>query len=114
MAGSGMWTSGVASLLVSFGFLFSPPIPICSNRIDLLSRLHFLLAFTYGLLTASHPPYQQLLHALSITSEPGPVLTPLGARAAATVVLATIFLWKALITHWVGVITPKQAKQKSQ
>lgn len=71
-------------------------------------------AFTYGLLTASHPTHQYLLQTLSITSNPGPVLSPLGARAAATILLAVIFLWRVLIVHWVGRATPKQVKEKSQ
>jgi len=71
-------------------------------------------AFTYGLLTASHPTYQYLLQSLSITSHPGPVLTPLGARAAATIVLATIFLWRVVVVHWIGGLTRKQMKEKSQ
>jgi len=70
-------------------------------------------AFIYGLLTASHPTYQDILLSFSITSKPGPVLTPLGARAAATIVLAAIFLWKALVVHWFGAMR-KPVKEKSQ
>jgi len=72
-----------------------------------------ITTFTYGLLTASHPTYQHFLYSLSITSDPGPVLTPLGARAAATIVLSTIFFWRALAVHWVIRKVP-EVKLKSQ
>jgi len=71
-------------------------------------------AFVYGLLTASHPTHEHLLKSLSITSQPEPALTPLEARAAATIVLAVIFLWRVVVVHWIGTAAREETKEKTQ
>lgn len=72
-------------------------------------------AFVYGLFTASHPTYQSLLLSYSITTQKGPILTPLGARSAATVVLMAIFFWKVVMVHWIPLIRRvTQQKMKTQ
>jgi hypothetical protein len=65
------------------------------------TRLTEHVAFVYGIFTASHPTYQHLLLSYSITTQKGPILTPLGARSAATVVLMVVFFWKVITMHWI-------------
>jgi len=102
----GVWTSE---------WNFGTPVVLKSGWVESVDVWGGIIAaFTYGLLTTSHPTYQYLLHFLSITSHPGPVLTALGARSTATIVLASIFLWRVLVVHWVGTVTRKQVKEKSQ
>jgi len=102
----GVWTSE---------WKFGTPVVLKSSWVESVDVWGGVItAFIYGLLTASHPTYQYLLHTLSITSHPGPAVTALGARSAATVILAIIFLWRVLVVHWVGEVAPKQVKEKSQ
>jgi len=102
----GVWTSE---------WNFGTPVVLKSGWVESVDVWGGIIAaFTYGLLTTSHPTYQYFLHFLSITSHPGPVLTALGARSTATIVLASIFLWRVLVVHWVGTVTRKQVKEKSQ
>jgi len=60
-----------------------------------------LAGFVYGLFTASHPTYQYLLLWSSIGTQKGPILTPLGARSAATAVLMVVFTWRVILVHWI-------------
>lgn len=93
--------------------LHTPPILLARNALDSLDVwAPALAAFVYGLSTFSHPSYAPLLAVLD-GGKPGAILSPLGARAAATLVIAAAFGYKAVVVHWApgSLIVGEKAKK---
>lgn len=78
------------------------------------AKVDFWIALIYGVLTASHPTYQSFLLSSSIATQPGPILTPLGAKATVALLLSILYAWRVLKVHWTNRVPARGEKSKKQ
>lgn len=100
-ATAGSQVAGTLNVFSGKGWaLRTPPCLQAKHAHEVLDIIAaFLAAFAYGLSTASHPVYADLLAKLNAGNR-GAVLTPLGGKAAAAFVIATVFAYRAVVLHW--------------
>lgn len=95
--------AGTLGLLNPAGWTLSTP-PLLGARsvlpiIDIYAALFATAAF--GLTTASNAAYEPWMARLH-AGKTGPVLSPAGGRALATLIFAAAFAYRALMMHWVA------------
>ncbi|EPQ27208.1 uncharacterized protein PFL1_05131 [Pseudozyma flocculosa PF-1] len=105
------------------GWSFSTPPFLTFSRLveftDILAPMIAALAF--GVVTQSHPAYTNLVQSSSLTSLLGvhgakmsaPAFSPDRARALVTLIIATCFWAKAMVTHLLAPVTPPASASTS-
>lgn len=82
--------------------------PPCLRATHLVEVIDIVVAFIcsifYGLTTLSHPAYIPIL-AYVYGNEGKPLFSPLGARAACTLIFALGFAYRAIVLHWLPATT---------
>jgi hypothetical protein len=111
-ATGGSQAAGTLSVFSSRGWSFStPPVLLATSFTDLLDVFAALLAaIVYGASTGTHPAYASLRAALN-GGKADVLLTPVGGKAAAALVIAAVFAYRALLLHWLP--TAPQVKQQA-
>lgn len=80
--------------------LHTPPALRATSPVEVIDIvMAFVCSLVYGLTTLSHPSYAPIL--ARIYNDSGkPLFTPLGARAACTLLFSAGFAYRAAVLHW--------------
>jgi hypothetical protein len=92
--------------------LHTPPALKATSLVEVIDIvMAFVCSLIYGLTTLSHPSYAPVL-ARVYNDSGKPLFTPLGARAACTLLFSAGFAYRAAVLHWLPApsVTPNKAK----
>ncbi|UZJ53895.1 hypothetical protein CBS101457_003215 [Exobasidium rhododendri] len=82
--------------------LQTPPVLRATSIVEVIDVwMAFICSLLYGVTTLSHPSYSPALAVFYDNGEK-PLFSPLGARAACSLVFAAGFAYRATVLHWLS------------
>lgn len=98
--------AGMLNIHSPFGWsLQTPPFLRATTIVEVIDIIMaFICSVIFGLTTLSHPSYAPVL-AYCYNNTGKPLFSPLGARAACTLLFATGFAYRTIVLHWLPVTT---------
>lgn len=86
--------------------LHTPPALKATSLVEVIDIIMaFVCSLVYGLTTLSHPSYAPIL-ARVYNDSGKPLFTPIGARAACTLLFSAGFAYRAAVLHWFPASSP--------